>query len=117
MKQTILETDLLSFPMELETPADTFIRSEKQNRIILKVFRGGVPFALSGTPSVLFMKPDQTSIEISQNVSISGNQLIFNLPDVCYAQNGRIAIALLLANENERTTLGVCRGTVYPTRS
>ena len=106
----------MSFPMELEVETNTFVRSEKQNRIILKVFKGGVPYALVGTSSVLLMKPNGVSVEINQNASVSGNRLIFDLPNVCYEMDGRIGLALILTNGNERTTLGLCRGTVYPTR-
>ena len=114
MKEILLRTDLIWFPEEQEQPADMFLRSVKQNRITVEVTKFGLPYALVGIPSVLFRQPNGTTIEISQNASISGNKLIFDVPDICYANDGPIAFALKLTHDTEKTTLGLVLGTVYP---
>lgn len=100
-----------------EAPPETFIRSEKQNKIGVKVYKGGVPYELIGTVSAFCILPDMTTIKINQNGSISGNSASVNLPDDCYEQDGSIQIAIILTNNLEITTLGVCNGTVYPSRN
>ena len=106
----------MSFPMIAEASPDTFIRSEKQNLVGVKVTKEGAPYLLQGTVSALFMKPDGTSFEINQNGSVHANKASITLPNQCYDQDGRIQIAIILTNGTDKTTLGVCRGIVYPTR-
>lgn len=102
MKTIELETDLMSFPTEAEAEADI-------DRIVLNVFKGGVPQTVSGTPSILFMRPNGTSTAINQNGSVSGNQIAYSIPSSCYASSGKIMLALILTSGSVRTTLGLVR--------
>lgn len=106
----------MTFPMVREEKPETFIRDEKQNRVGVRVYRNGSPYTLSGEVSAICLKPDGSSFEFNQNGSVSGNSASIVLADECYEQDGRINIALVLTDNGRRTTLGVCRGTVYPTR-
>lgn len=111
-----METDLISFPPVMEAKPDTFIQTEKTNRIGVRVFKLGLPYVINGLPSLLVIKPDKTTLEISQNGSIQGNSIVFTLPDAVYEQKGPIQLAIRISHNGDKTTLGVIKGIMYPTR-
>ena len=102
--------------MVIEAPPETFIRTEKPNKIGVRVFKGGIPVTLNGTVEASVLMPDGTTVSVLQNGSISRNEASVVLTDQCYSMDGKIQVALALVSSGERTTLGVCRGTVYDTR-
>ena len=104
MKVLQMETDLTSFPTEMEAEADV-------EQIILDIVKGRAPQTVAGTPSILLMRPNGTSTEFNQNSSVSGNRITYNVPASCYTAKGKITLALILTNGSQRSTLGLV--TIY----
>lgn len=116
MKEIRLKTELTSFPPVFEAGADEFIQTEQDNVIVIEVYKNGFPYAVSGTLSAYFIKPDGTTVTIHQNGSPSGNRIEFAMASVCYQQKGRIQMSVILTEGTEKTTLGVVSGYMYPSR-
>ena len=116
MKKIQLMTELTSFPPVVEAGADEFVQNEQENVIFIDVYKNGSPYSVSGSLSAFFLKPDGTTVTIHQNGSPSGNQIEFAMPSVCYQQKGRIQMSIILTDGTQKTTLGVVRGYMYPTR-
>lgn len=111
-------TDLMFFPEEKEAGPDTFLRSEKQNKIGVRVRKKGNPYFLdvNGTVDALFIKPDRTTIIINENARIVDDSVSLTLPNECYEQDGPIQIAIRYSFGNQITTLGIVNGVVYPSK-
>lgn len=62
----------------------------------------------------LVLLPDGRTIINNQNASIHLNIAEMTLSDACYAQEGPIQIAIRLTSGRQVMTIGVIRGTVYP---
>lgn len=108
----------MSFPPIVEASPDFFIADEKNNLIGVKTYRNGQPCAVPGDIRIDVILPDRRMYQMTTDMpDRDGNRISYGpLFDYVYRQNGRIQFTIKIENNGDEMTLGVIRGTVYPTR-
>lgn len=75
----------------------------------------GNTVALSGTPSGIFHRPDNTDVVLS--CSVSGGVVSATLPSTCYDVPGRGGITVFLTSDSQKTAIYAAVATVTRTES
>lgn len=106
----------MGFPEEKETTPETFLQNDRHNKIGVRMYRNNIPYIPENdsTLDALVLLPDGTTITNNQNASIHEHIAEMTLSNACYAQEGPIQIAIRLTSGTQIMTVGVIRGTVYP---
>lgn len=108
--------DLTGFPEEKEANPETFLQNDRHNKIVVRLYKNNISYTPGNgsTLDALVLLADDTTIENNQNASIHENIAEMTLKSACYDQEGPIQIALRLTENEQVTTIGIVRGTVYP---
>ena len=104
------------FPEEKEANPETFLQNDRNNRIGVKLFKNGFAYTIpsGSTADALVILPDGTTFINDDDAQINQNGTNMTLNSACYDQLGPIQIAIRLKEQSQITTVGVIRGTVYP---
>lgn len=117
MKTIVMETELMSFPSEIDASPDIFLQNDRNVAIKIKVFENGKPYQLEGSLDMFFINPNKQTVTYSSNMSVSGNvATVSQIPSACFDSLGKVQFAIRHHYLNEITTLGVIRGVVYQSR-
>lgn len=84
------------------------------NRFGVRVYRNGMPVALTGTCTGFFIRADGGTIPINNGV-ISGNVAYVTLIDTCYAVEGVFSLAIKITDGSETVTMRIVDGLVSRT--
>lgn len=111
--ETWLKTDITKLCSVVTLDGVVFSQDDMANLVGVEVYEGEDPVTLSGTVVGYIIRDDGATVSV--NGQTDGNKAWIVLPESAYAVVGAIKIALRLTDGSEKTTLGVCVGSVQRT--